>query len=190
MATGRSRTRGRQGDFLRIDDRTGFTEWASNTVKEWTGAIVHRRRFEPRHPQDFLRARRDDMRISDPRPDTSVANSNFVGPLVTTIAADVPGENSMYAPMGALGQFAIGQAEEGLSESNLAGANAITVDSTSGMSAYDRIGIMLDSGDLYQTRIHYVTGPSTLQLTDVLPSAVSAGNVVIDYTAVTASELA
>lgn len=188
----RSTTRGRNGDFLRVCDRTGFTVWASDTVKEWTGAIVHRGVWEARHPQDFVRGVRDDMRVSDPRPDRSIANSNFVGPLVTEIAADVPGNQNEYAPMGALGQFALGQAEDDRGdqeESNQAGAVSITVDSTSGMSEDDRIGVMLDSGDLFLTQIEYITSPSTLQMTQALPGNVSVGNRVFDYTASTAPSL-
>ena len=58
----------RPGDFLRIDDRSGFAVYASETRKEWNGAIVHRRSFEARHPQDFVRARADRQRVPDPRP--------------------------------------------------------------------------------------------------------------------------
>jgi hypothetical protein len=57
----------RPGDFLRVDDRTGFVRWASETRKEWTGAIVHRNKFEARHPQDFVRGKRDEQRVPDPR---------------------------------------------------------------------------------------------------------------------------
>jgi hypothetical protein len=58
----------RPGDFLRIDDRSGFCVYASETRKEWNGAIVDRRSYEARHPQDFVRARVDRQRVPDPRP--------------------------------------------------------------------------------------------------------------------------
>lgn len=184
----RSTTRARNGDFLRICDRSGFTFWASDTEKEWTGAIVARRYAEARHPQDFLRARRDNMRIPDPRPDRDIANLNRAGPLITEIAADAEGNNNEYAPMGALGAFALGQAEDDRGdqeESNAAGSLSITVTSTTGMSSQDRIGVILDSGDLFPTQIEYVIGPTTLQLTQPLPGSTSAGNRVFDYTAAT-----
>jgi hypothetical protein len=57
----------RPGDFLRVDDRSGFTHYASETRKEWNGAIVSRKSFEARHPQDFVRARVDKQRVPDPR---------------------------------------------------------------------------------------------------------------------------
>lgn len=184
----RSTTRGRNGEFLRIDDRTGFTEWSGDTVKEWTGAIVHRSKYEARHPQDFIRARREHFRVHDPRPDVSIASINSVGLLITEIAEDVPGNNNEYAPMGALGHFALGQAEDDFGdqeESNQAGSLSITVESTSGMSEEDRIGVTLDSGDVFLTQIDYITGLTTLQLTEALPGATSAGKHVIDYTATT-----
>lgn len=58
----------RPSDFLRVDDRSGFTTYASETRKEWTGAIVDRRSYEARHPQDFVRARVDNQRAPDLRP--------------------------------------------------------------------------------------------------------------------------
>lgn len=59
----------RRGDFWRIDDRTGFRVRASQTRKEWTGEIVAKGDYEARHPQDFVRARRDNPRVPDPRPE-------------------------------------------------------------------------------------------------------------------------
>lgn len=72
----------RAGDFWRIDDRTGFRVPASETVKEWNGAIVHRRHSEPRHPQDLLRARPNRMRVPDARPPPV---DQYIGPLMTEI---------------------------------------------------------------------------------------------------------
>lgn len=172
----------RPGSHLVTDDRTGFTIWSHDSVNLWDGAIVHRRHFEARHPQDTIRARRENMRVADPRPEPVPL---FTGPLVTTIAADEPGNADEYAPMGPLGAFALGQAEDDLGdqeESNAAGALSITVESTLRMMAGDRIGVYLDSGDLFMTIIAYVTGTTTLQMTDPLPGPVSAGNRVINYT--------
>jgi hypothetical protein len=58
----------RPGDFLRVDDRSGFRVPASETRKEWNGAIVDRKSYESRHPQDYVRARVDNQRVPDPRP--------------------------------------------------------------------------------------------------------------------------
>lgn len=188
----RSTTRGRQGDYLVVDDRTGFTQWRSDCVKEWNGAIVHRSVAESRHPQDFLRARRENFGVRDARPARDINDETFVGPLITEIAEDVPGNLDEYAPMGALGQFALGQAEDDRGdqeESNQAGSLSITVTSTRRMRDADRIGILLDNGDLFMTEIDYVISPTVLQVTTELPGSVSAGNRVFDYTAATSATL-
>jgi hypothetical protein len=188
----RSTTRGRDGDYLVVDDRTGITRWRSECIKDWQGLIVHRSVYEPRHPQDFLRARREDFRIPDARPERRIEDESFVGPLVTEIADDVPGNNNEYAPMGPLGAFALGQTEDDFGdqqESNTAGSLSITVTSTRRMRPADRIGVILDSGDLFLTEIDYVTSSTTLQMTQPLPGSTSAGNRVFDYTAATSGSL-
>jgi hypothetical protein len=59
-----------KGDSRAICDRSGFKCWNSELVTEWTGMRVLRRFAEPRHPQDFVRGRPDDQRVSNPRPES------------------------------------------------------------------------------------------------------------------------
>lgn len=59
----------RPGDFLRICDDCGTKQYASNTQKKWNGMIVCRACFETRNPQDFVRARHDNQRVPEPRPE-------------------------------------------------------------------------------------------------------------------------
>lgn len=59
----------RPGDPWVICDRTGFKVRMSETVKEWTGLRVRREDWEPRHPQDFVRGRKDVQAVQDPRPE-------------------------------------------------------------------------------------------------------------------------
>jgi hypothetical protein len=73
----------RPGDHKIIDDRTGRTIYASEARKEWTGELVHKDDWEPRHPQDLVRSRVDRMSVRDPRPRPPDV---FIGPLVTAIA--------------------------------------------------------------------------------------------------------
>lgn len=76
------------GDHLVVDDRTGFTVWASRTVREaLTGYRVERGRNDPRHPQEFLRTKADKQAVANPRPP---GTANYSGPLITatTAAAD------------------------------------------------------------------------------------------------------
>lgn len=74
----------RKFSHLVVDDRSGFTIWSHDQAKEWTGAIVHRKRFELRHPQDTIRLPREDLRVPDARPRPV---DTFVGPLMTATTA-------------------------------------------------------------------------------------------------------
>ena len=42
---------------------------ASEAKQRWDGFIVCAEDWEPRHPQDFVRAVRDDQTVSNPRPE-------------------------------------------------------------------------------------------------------------------------
>jgi hypothetical protein len=150
----RDTTRGRNGDYLVVDDRTGFTRWRSECVKDWQGLIVHRSVHEPRHPQDFLRARPEKFGVPDARPEKAIEDETFTGPLVTETTAAAS-----------------------------AGASTLAVTSTSRMTAADSIGVYLQSGDLYRTTIASVDSTTGLTLSTALPDAVASGAKVIDYSA-------
>jgi hypothetical protein len=149
----RRSTTGRDGDHLVVCDRSGFTVWASETVREWNGLIVHKRFYEARHPQDYLRARRENLTIPDARPEPTAI---FIGPLMTELTND-----------------------DGVA----AGTTSISVTSTSRMTAGDSIGVYLSSGDLYRTTIASVDSSTALTLSAALPGAVSEGARIIDYSA-------
>lgn len=53
----------KKGDWLVICDRDGFKYKASEMRKEWNGLIVHKNNFETRHPQEFVRGRKDDQSV-------------------------------------------------------------------------------------------------------------------------------
>jgi len=57
------------GDNWIICERTGFKIRASDAMREWNGAIVRKQSYEPRHPQDFVRGRKDDTRPELVRPE-------------------------------------------------------------------------------------------------------------------------
>lgn len=62
----------RIGDFLVIDDWTGFREWRSECVKTWDGFLVHRRHIgqeQQRHPQDLIKPVMEDVHVPDARPE-------------------------------------------------------------------------------------------------------------------------
>lgn len=58
----------RKGDFYRICDRTGLKVWASETRRTWDGLIVAKDQWEPKHPQENVRAKADRQAVPDPRP--------------------------------------------------------------------------------------------------------------------------
>lgn len=65
----------RPGQFYRMCARTGKKVLASDTRKEWTGQYVRKSSHESRHPQDFLKARKDSQHVRDARPETT---DNFI----------------------------------------------------------------------------------------------------------------
>jgi hypothetical protein len=63
-----------------ICDRTGFRVPRGTLKREWNGLMVRPQSWEPRHPQDFVRATSDRQRGS-PRPeqtDTFIADDDQV----------------------------------------------------------------------------------------------------------------
>jgi hypothetical protein len=68
-----------------------------------------------------------------------------------------------------------------LSTDEATGSTSLGLTSTSGMSASDNIGIVLDSGTIHWTTISGAPGSPTT-IADALPSAASAGSVVFAYT--------
>lgn len=79
------------GAFNRICDRTGFKVKSTDTRKEWTNAIVRSESWEERHPQDFVRGKKDNQSVPDAR---SRQPDVFVGPLFTKIKTQAePGDN-------------------------------------------------------------------------------------------------
>jgi hypothetical protein len=78
------------GDFYRICEVCGFQCRSSQTFKRWDGLWVCEADFETRHPQDFVRGRKDNQNVPDPRPE---AIATVIGPLITTLsAAAAPGD--------------------------------------------------------------------------------------------------
>jgi hypothetical protein len=76
------------GDHWAVCDRCGFDFRSSKLRKEWTGAIVCSNCWEPRHPQDFIRAVKDDQSpkgLVNPEPEDT-----FVTVTYDTDATDNP----------------------------------------------------------------------------------------------------
>lgn len=86
--------------------------------------------------------------------------ANFIGPLMTTISAAAS-----------------------------AGATTISVESSVRFGGGDHIGIGLDIGEVVRRIVMTVPDASTLTLTVGIPGSVSSGNVVINYSAVSAADI-
>ena len=80
--------------------------------------------------------------------------------------------------------IAVGALMTTLAADAAAGATSITVESTERMLAGDRVGIFLDSKDLFRAQIQSVTSDTELTISELLPGPVSEGNKFINYTAV------
>lgn len=82
----------RKGDWKAVCDACGFDFYASELRLRWDGMRVCRDDWEPRHPQDFLRGRRDDQTVPWTRP-PGTDQQITVNPLdpddVTYTASDV-----------------------------------------------------------------------------------------------------
>lgn len=57
------------GDHWVICDECGFKVRSSNTRVRWDKMRVCLADWEPRHPQDRVRGKRDRQRVPNPRPD-------------------------------------------------------------------------------------------------------------------------
>jgi hypothetical protein len=157
------------GSFWRICDRTGFKVRAENTRKQWNNIIVRDRSFEERQPQDFVRGRRDDQTVPEPRPrQTNV----FLG-VQTTLA-----QNTQVI-LG--GGFSTGFSS-GFSVSS--GSNdTLVVQSTVGFNVGDSISVQLNNGTTFFTTASGVNASTnTITTSTPLPFAASAGNIVTDLT--------
>jgi len=81
------------GDPWKVCDVCGFEYRASQTRRRWDNLIVCDADYETRHPQDFVRGRKDRQNVPDPRPEPPDV---FLGPLMTTTtAAANPGATSL-----------------------------------------------------------------------------------------------
>lgn len=69
------------GDFNRICDLSGFKVKASETRLQWDGLIVRKESFDSRHPQDFVKGKRDNQTVPRARPE---GTDTFLGPTDVT----------------------------------------------------------------------------------------------------------
>lgn len=155
------------GGFYRICDRTGFAVRAEHTKKQWNNIIVRTRSFEERQPQDFVRGRRDDQTVPQPRPRQV---NTFLG-VQTTLS-------STTAEGGFSSGFSLGF--------QVIGLNFLGLSSAVGFNVGDSVSVQLDNGTTFFTTasaIDYTTNVMTVA--PPLPWPASSGNIVTDLTSFT-----
>ncbi len=59
----------RSGDNLVICDICGKRAYRSKMKKTWDNLITHPKCYDPRHPQELIKARKDKVSVRDPRPE-------------------------------------------------------------------------------------------------------------------------
>ena len=74
----------RHNDPWIIDSISGRRIRQSEAVTQWDGNVVHQSYAEPRHPQDFIVARKEEIAVENARPRPP---ARFIGPLTTTTTA-------------------------------------------------------------------------------------------------------
>jgi hypothetical protein len=145
------------GDQWKICEVCGFKTRSSQTFRRWDGVYVCEADFETRHPQDFVRGRRDRISVPAPRPETI---DNVIGPLTTTISAAAA-----------------------------ASATTVSVESSVRFLAADHISIILNDGSAKRFIIMSIPSTSSIELTEPLGGAVSIGNAVTNFSAVSSADI-
>lgn len=70
---GSAKSRGAKiGDYKAVCDRTGFRVYASECRYQWDGIFVRTKNWEIRHPQDFIKAKKDNLTVPVARPEQKI----------------------------------------------------------------------------------------------------------------------
>jgi len=150
------------GGFYRICDRTGFAVRAEHTKKQWNNIIVRERSFEERQPQDFVRGRRDNQTVPEPRPRQV---PTYLG-VETTLTAQSGGPFS-----------------DGFSPGFQVGNYLLPVASVIGFNVNDSVSVQMSNGATFFTTVAAINAAElTITLAVALPFPAIAGAVVTDLT--------
>jgi hypothetical protein len=76
----------KKADWKSICDRCGFLYKASQLKKEWNGLRVCKVCWEPRHPQDFVRGKKDDQSVPWTRSESTDVETDSSAWAATTTA--------------------------------------------------------------------------------------------------------
>jgi hypothetical protein len=161
-----TKLRYKPGSWYRICDRSGFAVRAEYTEKQWNNIIVRDQSFEERQPQDFVRGRRDDQTVPQPRP----RQTNIFLGVQTTLSQTVPGSGG-FSPGFSPGFQIFGN------------ENTFAVQSALGFNVGDSISIQLDNGSTFFTTAQAINfSTNVITPAQPLPYPASSGNIVTDMT--------
>ena len=84
----------------------GMTYYSEDKRIRWDGAIVHKKNLEPRHPQELIKAVKENTSVSDPSPEVGygsdqAAGHNFITTYATSALEVAAGEGS-WVPTGSV----------------------------------------------------------------------------------------
>lgn len=75
------------GNPWMICDECGLRYRKSETLIRWDHAVVCQKCWEPKHPQESVRAKADKIRVNNPRPDTDGNVNLLIGVAPTVVGA-------------------------------------------------------------------------------------------------------
>lgn len=104
------RNRLKPGDYLAACDHTGFIHYASEMRQEWTGNWVHKSKWEPRNPQDFVRAKNDPHAVDMVRAAALVDTPrNVIDVLIGDTGVQAPYGPAAHLYDPGVGEFVVGK---------------------------------------------------------------------------------
>lgn len=157
------------GSFYRICDRTGFAVRAEHTQKQWNNIIVRDRSFEERQPQDFVRGRKDDQTVPQPRPRQV---NQFLGVQTALSQNTTSSTGGGFSP-----GFSSGF------DTSSGSADILVVQSAIGFNVGDSISIQLNNGSTFFTTAAAIDfNANVITTAQPLPFPASSGNIVTDMT--------
>lgn len=170
------------GDWWVIDDVTGLKIRASKSVKQWDGNRVDRSYAEPRHPQDYVRARADRQAVEFARPRPPDV---FIGPLTVTVSARSEAGDDLISLSSTQGL------EEGdrvwfpLASGDTFRTTILYIGNNKGALVQENGGgILLGTGGaLLWTDENTVA--TVIRIADILPDAVTTGAIVVNNSQIT-----
>lgn len=91
----------RLGRHLMVDSESGLVHYDDEMVKIWNGTYRHWTNTETRHPQEFIRARKDPKPLRNVFPDVLVDEPDLVQPVFvgnTTIRTGTGPATHLFDP--------------------------------------------------------------------------------------------